>query len=157
MVLVCNVGGGYDALLGKRSLPRIDEKVGIRSDCLEVSTGGVPIIIEGRRYLGNRHCQEVDLEQSTHCLLLEVGRGFDPYEAKYQGANTRVKNTNHASILWVKEVVKSDKWVFDLSPDNVCHREKFSRHRSALFVPNGLRYWENIIHVDPGDRAWHGI
>ena len=50
IVGVCNIGGGYDALLGKSYLARINAKVAMRYDYLEAPTiGGVPVIIEGRR------------------------------------------------------------------------------------------------------------
>lgn len=55
-VLAVSIGGGYDALFGKPFLARIDKKVDIRYDYLEAPTrGGVPVIFEGRKYLGNRH------------------------------------------------------------------------------------------------------
>ena len=96
----------------------------MRYDYLEVPTGGIPIIIEGRRYLGNRHLQEIDLEQSTNCLLSRIVKDFDPHEAKYLKANTLVKDINRTYILWLEEEVKSDEWAYDLSP----HSVNFSPH-----------------------------
>ena len=54
-VLVCDISGGYDALLGNPFLARINAKVGMQHDYLEVPTSSVPIIVERQRYLENRH------------------------------------------------------------------------------------------------------
>ena len=121
-----------DALLGKPFLARIHAKVGMLHGYLEIPrAGGVPIIVEGRRYLGNRHWQKVDLKQSTHCLLPQIGKEIDPHEAKNLKVNTRV-DTNGANILWIEEV-ESNEGAYTANPTRTTVMTKYNttRHTSV--------------------------
>ena len=58
---------------------RIDAKVGMGHDYLEVSmTDSPPVIVRGRQYLGNVVWQSSDIQQNKESLLLHTGEDFTP-------------------------------------------------------------------------------
>jgi transposase InsO family protein len=77
-------GGTSKMLLGKPYLSVIDATIGVRGDYLSVpSDDGRPVLIHGRRYLGNGIWDRTKLERSAHRVITEerIKKGRQSYLA----------------------------------------------------------------------------
>lgn len=98
-LLSCAPRGPYRVLFGKPFLAMIDAKVGMRHDYIEIpSRKGPPIIVQGRKYIGQSKWLWSDMKRSRKSRI-HPSADFDPKTVKFLRVTPRALvvfvETNH--------------------------------------------------------------